>query len=231
MEKKTRLSIPKQAKVRAELQKEIGSICPFCTSEDVGHFEIHHMDEDPSNNLTSNLLLLCPTCHSKITKGDIGTAVVLRRKIELLTQPPKQKLASEKTLNFNSKVVNSVVGDNNTISIQQAKKTVKQKYPEGCIGFDTVKANYVGHLIKRYNEYKEKELGKGNVNWGQFGNLLKRQYKIPPTRTIYNLPIKRFEDLVDYIQSRIDGTTFARKMGRGHKNYSSFEEYSSSQDI
>lgn len=48
--KKYRKSIPQHNKVRAELQKEINSRCPFCNNDDVGHFEIHHIDENPSNN-------------------------------------------------------------------------------------------------------------------------------------------------------------------------------------
>lgn len=68
---KIRKRIPQENKVRAELQKEINSICPFCKNDDVGHFEIHHIDEDPSNNKINNLILICPICHSKITKGDI----------------------------------------------------------------------------------------------------------------------------------------------------------------
>jgi hypothetical protein len=50
LEKKIRVSIPKVNKVRADLQKEIASLCPFCDNADVGHFEIHHIDENPSNN-------------------------------------------------------------------------------------------------------------------------------------------------------------------------------------
>ena len=69
MNKKIRKSIP--AKSKRLLQKEINSECPFCKNQDVDHFEIHHIDENPSNNLLSNLLMLCPLCHSKITKGDI----------------------------------------------------------------------------------------------------------------------------------------------------------------
>ena len=58
-EKKRRPKIPQENKVRADLQKEIGSICPFCDSEDVGHFQIHHINENPSDNEIVNLLLLC----------------------------------------------------------------------------------------------------------------------------------------------------------------------------
>jgi Leucine-rich repeat (LRR) protein len=81
--KKKRIKIPQLLKVRAELQKEVNNKCPFCPNEDVGHFEIHHIDENPGNNEMSNLLLVCPTCHSKITKGDIQKKVVLKKKKQL----------------------------------------------------------------------------------------------------------------------------------------------------
>ena len=226
--KKERTSIPQLAKIRAILQKEIGSVCPFCDNEEVGHFEIHHIDENPSNNEVGNLLLLCATCHSKITKGDIASIDVYKKKVLLLTNPTSNKQSSIKTINFNDKVGNAIVGDDNNISIKQTKKTVT-KYPEGCIGADTVKANYIGHLIKRYNEYKEAEVGKANMNYAAFAAHLKKQYKIGPTRTLYNLPIEKFDDLAVYIQSRIDKTKLAKMKGRGHKNYSTFSEYANEQ--
>ena len=225
VEKKIRIKIPKENKIRAELQKEIDSVCPFCDNGDVGHFEIHHIDNNPSNNLSFNLLLLCRICHSKITKGDIIPIDVLEKKIALLTKKVKPKNEIGKVMNFNSSINNGVVGDHNNITIKQAKKIVKEKYPFGCIGFDTVKANYIGHLIKRYNEYKEYETHKENMNYKIFGSHLKKKFKIGPTRTIYNLPIGRFEELANYIQSRIDNTKLAKVKGFGHKNYSSLDEY------
>lgn len=83
--RKERRKIPKETKIRAELQLEIGSQCPFCSSKEVGHFHIHHIDENPSNNDISNFLLICPTCHSRITKGDITKEKVLLKK-KFLTQ-------------------------------------------------------------------------------------------------------------------------------------------------
>ncbi|MDR6195694.1 hypothetical protein QE357_002746 [Siphonobacter sp. BAB-5404] len=135
-----------------------------------------------------------------------------------------------KTVNFNnSKVENAIVGDNNKITIKQTKKTVKEKYPPDCIGYETIKANYIGHLINRYNEYKEYEVGKGQVKYAVFAGHLKKQFKIAPTRTLYNLHIDKFDELVDYIQSRIDGTKLAKVKGRGHKNYSTYEEFAAGQ--
>lgn len=223
---KTRTKIPKENKVRAELQKEIGSNCPFCENNDVGHFQIHHIDEDPGSNETSNLLLLCPICHSKITKGDIPQATVFKKKIELLSSHlPSSNEKSNKSVSFNSRVENAVVGDNNKITINKQKGIIKQKYPDGSIGYDSSKANYVSYLIDRYNEYKEFEVGKDNVRYGVFGAHLKKRYKIGSTRTVYNLPIDKFDDLVQYIQSRIDGTKLAKVLGKNHKNYPTFEEY------
>lgn len=83
LKKKTKTNIPQKNKVRSELQKEIDSICPFCDSEEVGHFEIHHIDENPSNHVIENLILVCPTCHSKITKEDILQREVIDKKRSL----------------------------------------------------------------------------------------------------------------------------------------------------
>lgn len=80
MAQKLRTRIPQENKVRAVLQQEINSKCPFCSNTDVGHFEIHHIDENPSNHKIENLLLLCSNCHSKITKKDISMVEVLEIK-------------------------------------------------------------------------------------------------------------------------------------------------------
>ena len=135
----------------------------------------------------------------------------------------------KKTVNFNSKVENAIVGDNNKITIKQTKKTVKEKYPPDCIGYDTIKANYIGHLINRYNEYKEYEVGKGQVKYAVFAGYLKKQFKIAPTRSLYNLHIDKFGELVDYIHSRIDGTKLAKVKGVGYKNYSTYDDFAAGQ--
>jgi hypothetical protein len=72
-------------KIKSILQKEINSECPICKNQDVEHFHIHHIDENPKNNDAHNLLMLCPTCHSKITKGDISQSQVktIKEKLSL----------------------------------------------------------------------------------------------------------------------------------------------------
>ena len=79
--KRKRKQVPR--KIIALLQKEIRSTCPFCNNKDVDHFQIHHIDENPNNNIFINLLMLCPLCHSKITKGDILVHQVVEKKKSL----------------------------------------------------------------------------------------------------------------------------------------------------
>lgn len=69
--------------LRAKLQQEIRSECPFCGNGEVAHFEVHHIDENPSNNEVSNLLLLCRNCHSRITKGEVSRSEVKEKKRSL----------------------------------------------------------------------------------------------------------------------------------------------------
>jgi hypothetical protein len=107
-----RTKIPKENKVRAILQQEINSVCPFCDNSDVGHFQIHHIDENPSNNEIINLLLVCPTCHSKITKGDISEEVVKHKKEELMkNNNDNPKSSGARIYNINSPFKESVLGD------------------------------------------------------------------------------------------------------------------------
>lgn len=41
------------------------SVCGYKEEEDI--LQIHHIDEDRSNNNLDNLIVLCPNCHAKIT--------------------------------------------------------------------------------------------------------------------------------------------------------------------
>ncbi|MEF3696227.1 HNH endonuclease signature motif containing protein [Desulfolutivibrio sp.] len=223
-EKKNRSRIPQEAKIRAQLQREICSVCPFCENDDVGHFQIHHIDGIPSNNEIENLLLLCPNCHSIITKGDIPQVEVWKRKIQL-AHGAERVHEKAKVVQFNSHVGNAVIGDNNRVNVNQQKKKVVNKYPEGTIGSDRDKTNYISYLISRYNEFKEYEVGKGNVRYGVFGAHLKKKYRIGSTKTIYNLPIYKFSALSTYIQGRIDGTMLGKIKQKTQKNYSNFSVY------
>ena len=48
------------AKVREAVLKEYNHRCAICGTDQP---QLHHIDEDPSNNDPANLLPLCPNCH------------------------------------------------------------------------------------------------------------------------------------------------------------------------
>ncbi|MDF2188726.1 TonB family protein [Paraflavitalea sp. CAU 1676] len=83
-----RKSIPYKIKVR--LLKEVENHCPFCRNEDTEHLEFHHIDENKENSVFANLLAVCPTCHSKISKNDISMEQVVRLK-EMLGLRKKER--------------------------------------------------------------------------------------------------------------------------------------------
>ena len=68
---------------------------------------------------------------------------------------------------FYGPIDTAIVGDNNAITVR-VTKTQKQRYPPGCIGYIPLKANYMSHLISRYHELKEWEVGKSGMNYAIF---------------------------------------------------------------
>ncbi|MBA9072611.1 hypothetical protein GGR22_000737 [Flavobacterium gossypii] len=124
MNKKNRIPIPQHNKTKAFLQQEVNSECPFCENKDVGHFEIHHIDENPSNNDVTNLILLCPICHSKITKGDIKNESVIKVKQELKNKKSDIQFIS---LSIDSENCGWIAYENNPFAFQAIK--LKSLFP------------------------------------------------------------------------------------------------------
>ena len=218
---KKRRSVP--LKIRALLQQEVASACPFCDSSDVDHFEIHHIDDDPNNNDAANLMLLCPTCHSKITKGDIPLHAVRRKKLLLRNSSSKSTTSLSQVNRFYGPIETAIVGDHNSITYK-INTAQKQKYPPGCIGYNSLKANYISYLINRYHDLKKWEVGGNAMNYAIFPSSLKKKFKIGATRTIFNIPEVQFEILAAYIQTRIRGTKLARTKPQ-QRYFVSFDEY------
>lgn len=105
-------------------------------------------------------------------------------------------------------------------------KSVKPEFPEGALGRNLSKKNYVSYLIKRYGEWKQFELDRKNekFNWASFNKSIMNRYK---ASGINYIDIRHFDDLVDYLQKRIDGTIMGKaQKAKGLKNYSTFQEVS-----
>jgi hypothetical protein len=99
------------------------------------------------------------------------------------------------------------------------------RYPDGCIGADLAKGNYVRYLVERYHHYREADGSFGRTRPFHYAVLFKNvqaKFKAPT----YFIPEGRFGELVDYLRGRIDNTILGRvNRTRGIPNYESFDEY------
>jgi len=97
---KTRKHIPEEIKRRIKIEAGFQCTMPRCSHET--GLEIHHIDEDPSNNNFENLILLCAVHHSQVTKGviDRKTCLVLKEMLE-----PSQHCFSKRPRDLNSRLM------------------------------------------------------------------------------------------------------------------------------
>lgn len=116
------------------------------------------------------------------------------------------------------------VGDHVNVRVSRGSKR-SAAYPEGCIGANLAKRNYVKYLVERYNHYREADARFGRTDRFHYAVLFKNiesKFKAPT----YFIPEGRFSALVDYLQHRVDDTILGRVNGkRGIPNYESFDEY------
>jgi len=66
--KKKRKGVPSAPKQQVYLRA--GYRCERYGCYENKALEIHHIDENPSNNVLHNLLCVCPTCHTRIHAGE-----------------------------------------------------------------------------------------------------------------------------------------------------------------
>lgn len=200
-----RRRIPKENKVRAILQQEINSVCPFCDSTDVGHFQIHHIDDNPSNNEMNNLLLVCPTCHSKITKGDISKEIVKNKKEELMKSNNKnQKSSDTKIYNINSPFKESVLGD--VENLYMNPKTVNRPIVQPTeIHITQEQASVIRKLINdmvdiNYKAGKYKTTEQKSKAYQNFWSSFKNKFNI----TSYHLlPKEKFTEAETWLHKQV----------------------------
>src|SRR5438093_2283156 len=94
------------------------------------------------------------------------------------------------------------VGDRVNVRVSKGSKR-PASYPEGCIGANLAKRNYVKYLVERYNHYREADARFGRSTHFHYSVLFKNieaAFKAPT----YFIPEPRFPALVDYLHDRIN---------------------------
>jgi hypothetical protein len=103
-------------------------------------------------------------------------------------------------------------------------------HPRGSVGADPAKRDYVRYLTERYNRCREVEASldrsKTRFSYAFIFESIKSRFKAPT----YFIPVERFEELVAFLQDRIDQTLLGkRKRHLGRSNYETFDEHQSFQ--
>ena len=220
-------SIPE--KIKKKIYQESGMVCPMCGEEDVATFEIHHIKPISEGGKTEegNLILLCSSCHSKVTHGGIKESDILKLKKSLHNVNRSQ---SHKTASVPSNVINFPKGINqgtianviNKTKIVTPRNTVKMSPPDGSIASDLMHKNYIKYLIDRYHKFKEADVGHKKMKYSILYSSIKRKFGAKWDM----IPMERFDELSGYLQQRIDGTILGKThKSRKQKNYSEFLEY------
>ncbi|RZK40318.1 MAG: endonuclease [Pedobacter sp.] len=99
--------------------------------------------------------------------------------------------------------------------------------PEGSLGLDLYKKNYIAYLSRRYGDWKQFQFdhqGNGEkFNWASHNRSLMNRYH---ASGINYIPVDYFDDLAEYLRGRIDKTIFGKsQQSKGRRNYSTFEEH------
>lgn len=217
-------------RVRALLQKEINSKCPFCSNEDVDTFEVHHLNEHPDDDRFDNELMVCPICHSKINVGTIPRNAVFQKKYELMNASKQKQSIGQSPSDMKITQINS--GDNVvqaagnvTIKMTRGRRSKAAVPISGVVGTSPRERAYVKHLYDRLFDYKKAIRG---YDAARAGRTIARYVRNAFGSTWTYVPIDRFGELVELLQKKIDETPIGRKhLKEGTKAYSKFEEFPS----
>jgi hypothetical protein len=110
-----------------------------------------------------------------------------------------------------------------TVNLKTTKSSFKFTPPSDAIGANAERASYVEYLIRKYQDYQKQDLEKdGNRKYMLIYQAIQREYG----SKWQTIPLTRFEELVSFLQRRVDNTKVGRiRKSRDQKRYHSFEEH------
>lgn len=188
------------------------------------------MDEDPSNSVLENLILLCSNCHSKVDSIFSESDIRYWKRMASsghLPPPEGPKPRGKAAPSLSMRDNHGVAGAHVTIERLTVKQERKGKSGPvaGTIGADADMRTYADYLVKRYIDWRKKGIkgGKDKRNFapGSAHSILGKGFGSPSS--VFLIPQNRFEDWFRQAQSKIDGTVWGKI--NQHRNYRSWEDH------
>jgi len=223
---KKRVALSKTTEKRAF--QEANSKCGFCEEREIASLQIHHMDSDPANNMIGNLLVVCATCHTKITGGVISEADVLTKKREIeWLHVQMQRRRDEGNVNVNI-TGSSFRGDiARTITKITTARPPRITHPPDSIGADLQKKGYIDYLITQYFKFRKADKSFGNnrrFSHAEIHTTIQSEFG----HKTFFIPAEFFERLSKFLQFRIDRTILGKRNTgclNPIPNYHSYQEH------
>lgn len=224
-----RPAIPR--KLEKTLYQEVNSRCPCCGETDVQTLTIHHIIKyaDLSQHFQENMIVLCANCHRRADNQEITPDRLYELRKQLKKAPLEARSPAE-AVAAPTKVTGTVAaGRDVNIRGNLILKTTRAARLEhapraGTVAEDPFMVGYLDHLVKRFNECKERELE--NTNTAMNYAIIRKNYEHEIGFPVRHTPIELFERAAGYLKRRIDNTLEGRmNRSRDTKNYSGFQEW------
>jgi hypothetical protein len=218
-----------------------GRICHICSPRAKGPRHDPARTEEECDRF-ENLILLCNRHHDVVDKNaDVYTADVLRcmkREHERkgrLESMPQDELFAKILLNATPRIevshthgpviVNSphAVGEVHQYNIRARGRIIKVVPRPDAIASDARMHGYVKYLIDRYNEFASQQRGRTrDFAHPAIYSRIKHSFGIK-----WDLvPQAQFQELVDFLTDKIDGTFIAKvNRSKGYPAYTVFEDW------
>lgn len=127
-----------------------------------------------------------------------------------------------------------IVGSNNvtagrdlnvgSLSVKMTRASMRAPIMPGTVAEHPNMANYLEHLVSRYNEFKKWDCD--NSGQPMKHALIRVAYQREIGSKVKDTPVERFEAASTFLQRRIDETKFGRiQRSRGTRNYSTYPDW------
>jgi hypothetical protein len=207
-------------------------------------------DPDQSNedrHSFRNLILLCGRHHTiidtEVDEYSVSALEKMKRAHETgrpIKIGPANDIAAQRLLEEYERVTIINSGGNvaykssgviqaQTINLKTTKKVIRFNPPSDAIGAIAVMAAYIEYLIRKYQDYQKQDSKKeGNRKYTIIYSAIQAEYG----SKWQTIPASRFEELVSFLQKRIDNTKVGRiRKSRNQERYHSFEEHNQGADV
>lgn len=196
---------------------------------------------DEERNGFNNLILLCGRHHTiidtEISAHSVERLIKIKENHEqsgiIEITPQTTSIAESLLQNYQKIIIQNNKGpvavnspgaiQTNTLNLKTTKRNVTIAPPDGSVSSVLEMCSYTEYLISKHQDYQKQHKEKtGKYKYMAIFNAIKREYGCKWQL----IPVERFEELVLFLQKRIDNTKIGRiRKSRGQKRYHSFREH------